>query len=202
LASAGAEVGAELFLSTDEITDKVQHGITSFGHMSLPMLLEKGLVESEYFHNAFKFAFVRNPFDRAVSLFEFLKMRRNLPQATTFPIFCEFIRHRAYEPIGLYNRTQLSQLNTQCTWLKDSEGKTLCDFVGRFENLEADFESIRRQLGDRVTLPALGHFRKSERSMTTTYYTPAEVRIIQEAYREDFESFDYSMDLRPPCSEV
>lgn len=190
-----AACGAEKFLSTDEIHGPVRQGINTFGHMSLPALLEGGLVDPDYFRRAFKFAFVRNPFDRAVSLFEFLKRRRNLPQATTFPIFCEFIRHRAYEPIGLYNRTELSQLNSQCTWLKDAAGNPLCGFIGRYENLEEDWNTIRQRIGGGVDLPPLGHFRKSDRKKTGAYYTPAEVRIIQDAYREDFETFGYSTVL-------
>lgn len=186
---------AEQFLSTDEIRGATMQGINTFGHMSLPALLEGGFVDPDYFRRALKFAFVRNPFDRAVSLFEFLKRRRNLPQATSFPIFCEFIRHRAYEPIGLYNRTELSQLNSQCTWLKDAAGNPLCDFIGRYENLEEDFNTIKQRIGGGVNLPQLGHFRKSERNETHAYYTPSEVRIIQDAYREDFETFGYNMEL-------
>jgi len=190
-----ASISAEKYLATEEIAAPVGHGINTFGHMSLPALIAGGWLDPDYFRRAFKFAFVRNPFDRAVSLFEFLKRRGNLPQATNFPIFCEFIRRQAYEPIGLYNRTELSQLNSQCTWLKDADGSYFCDFIGRYENLAEDWNTIRQRIGDKVALPSLGHYRKSERSDTAAYYTPDEVAIIQDAYREDFETFGYSTAL-------
>jgi len=190
-----ANINAEKFLATGEINQPVSHGINSFGHMSLPLLLENGLIDRHYFTQSFKFCFVRNPFDRAVSLFEFLKKRGSIPQATTFPIFCEFIRCGAYEPVGLYNRTELSQLNTQCSWLKDEDGKYFCDFVGRYESLGKDWEKIWSHLGPDTPKPVLGHHRKSERDSVHQYYTPAEVKIIREAYDEDFAAFGYSTIL-------
>lgn len=52
-------------------TEFSNKGFVTFSHVSIPYLLKKGIITKEYFDKAFKFTFVRNPYDRLVSLYHF-----------------------------------------------------------------------------------------------------------------------------------
>jgi len=44
-------------------------GFVTFGHRSIPYLLETNVISKDYLKKSFKFCFVRNPWDRLVSLY-------------------------------------------------------------------------------------------------------------------------------------
>src|SRR5690606_1111785 len=97
---------------------------------------------------SYKFAFCRNPYERAVSLYEYLKFKGVLDARISFKSFCRQLDTDGCQPAGLYNNKGLSQCNPQCHWLRDVE----LDFLGRFERLEEDV----KQLCDELDLPFPG----------------------------------------------
>ncbi len=63
-------------------------GFVTFGHVSIAYLLDKNIVEQEYLDSAFKFCFVRNPWDRLVSLYYYLKYDKKM----SFKSFCHLVQ--------------------------------------------------------------------------------------------------------------
>ena len=174
-------------------------GIVTFNHISLPSLIQAGILSRDYLHRAWKFTFVRNPYDRAVSLYTYFisdLSRRMLP-TTTFSIFCMYLEQNAYEPIGLYNWKGLSQLNPQVAWLRDSDGTFLCDFVGKFENLDSDFEQVSQTLRLRTIPKRLPRENRTSRLPVQSYYTDREMEIVAKVYAEDFAQFGYDPSHLP-----
>jgi hypothetical protein len=94
------------------------NGFYTFGHMDYAQLVAQGHVSKEYDKSAYKFAFVRNPYDRAVSLFFYLKKVGTISPDETFLSFCLKLDEKEFEPIGLYNVSGLSQCNPQVRWLE------------------------------------------------------------------------------------
>lgn len=190
-----ASASAQKLTRLDAITvSNPNCGICTFGHISLAKLVESGYLDANYFESAWKFSVVRNPFDRAVSLFEYLRGRGNLPPTTTFSIFCHYLSERAYEPIGLYNHVHLSQLNPQVSWLRDANGNLFPDFIGRYENLEQDARVIFSKLG--IAFQNLPHLNSSARKPLSEYYGARELDIVRDVYSEDFNAFDYDPNPR------
>ncbi len=78
----------------------------------------------------------------------------------------------------------------QLDWISDPEGNLLVDFVGRFENLEEDFQTICKKLNLQNT--KLPHSRKSKRSKGyMDYYDKETLAIISEKFDKDFQYFNY-----------
>ena len=65
-----------------------QRGLVTFGHQSYGQLVDEGYIDHEFDRRSFKFCFVRNPFDRTVSLFHYLRKKGCLHQKTSFRTFC------------------------------------------------------------------------------------------------------------------
>jgi hypothetical protein len=62
-----------------------QKGFVSFGHCWVPGLREIGYVSDYFMDSSFKFCVVRNPYTRAVSLYNHLRQRKKVN--TTFEKF-------------------------------------------------------------------------------------------------------------------
>ncbi len=68
------------------------------------------------------------------------------------------------------------------------DGKPVCDFIGKFENLQHDWH----QLQDRFSLPDLPHRNKSKRHDTSKTALPERCkRLITERYANDFALLGY-----------
>ena len=165
-------------------------GVVTFGHVDIPALLDLGVVSRDFFDRAFKFGFVRNPFDRMVSLFVYLKRIRcsEVPDEMDFDGFCRRVADGRHPPVGLYNYQGLNQCNPMADWLTDRSGRLLVDDLGRYETLLEDFSRIAKRLGIPEPLP---HENQGERRPYREYFTPATRAIIERVYRRDLELFDY-----------
>jgi len=162
--------------------------IVSFGHMSILDLLSNGIISKDYFDNSFKFAFVRNPWDRVVSLYHYLKPT-SIVKDKCFSSFCKYLKYNQIEPIGPYNVIGLSQCNKQISWLVDNNGKIFVDFIGRYENLQKDFEKVCSIIG--IPSKILPYEKFSNHAHYSLYYTKETKDIIGELYKEDIERFGY-----------
>lgn len=157
----------------------------------------------------FKFAFVRDPVDRARSLHGYYaqmarrrdeRSLRNLlyalpgsqsrdparwPTVRAFletSSFSEFIRHPAFSPRHPGTRPQWKAV---C----DADGAPLVDFVGRFERLEADFAHVLGRIGlERVALPRRNASRAPGAAAPVS---PEDRAHLVDIYRRDFELFGY-----------
>jgi hypothetical protein len=139
----------------------------------------------------FKFAFVRNPWDRMVSLYHYFlqdpekqvsELGRQIAACRDFPEFC---RRMAVLELDAHFDEQLG-------YLVDYEGNLLVDYIGRFEKLEIDFARIC----DRLGLPEIGlpHYRKSSHRDYRHYYDEQARDIIAAHYRNDIATFGYVFD--------
>lgn len=164
-------------------------GVVTFGHADYRMLVEEGLVSPEFAARAYSFAVVRNPYDRAISLFEYLRHIELLPAGLAFPLFAELLADGGFEPIGSYNAKGLSQCNPQVAWLVDDAGDVLVDDVFRFERLDEAVEVLRARLSLTGPMPRVN---ATPRRPAAEYFTSASVRRnIERCYAADFERFDY-----------
>jgi hypothetical protein len=185
--------GSQTFLTIESARKYFRNqGVVTFGHISIPSLIVHGIVSHEYLNGSWKFAFVRNPFDRAVSLYEYLRKCGTLPPSTTFSLFCSFLEARAFGKIGDFNHVGLNQLNCQVAWLFDVNGAMLPDFIGRFEQLDRDMVRVFERLEIPNSMRSFPHENRSERKDLASYYTDREEGIVRDVYREDFVNLDYS----------
>lgn len=84
------ELGMRKYKSLDQARYRFPgSGVATFVHQSIPSLVEAGAIPEAYVQSAFKFSFVRNPYDRAVSLYHYFRRYDRLPPAMEFERFLE-----------------------------------------------------------------------------------------------------------------
>ena len=72
----------------------------------------------------------------------------------------------------------------------------MVDFVGRFENLTADFRSVCQTIGVSATLPAFKRTVLDYRG----YYTDRTAELVADRFARDIAKFGYVFDER--CSNT
>lgn len=98
----------------------------------------RGVIGEQRWERKFKFAFVRNPWDRAVSSFHYARFGDSRFVSLSFSewLHLAFVeRHPLYFDIP-------HTFITQFDWICDRQDKVIIDFVGRFENIQQDFAVI------------------------------------------------------------
>lgn len=167
--------------------NKLPRGFSSIGHLSFKEIKEQRILDQEYLSNCWKFAFVRNPYSRIVSL------HRHIGGNTTLEEYLQNIQLYT-DLIGLYNIKGNSQSNPQYKWIYDKDMNLVVDFIGRFENLQEDFDYICKQLD----IEPMKIDCKNKRCSSTCYlrsHTPETIELTKKIYKKDFELLGYSYDI-------
>ncbi len=131
----------------------------------------------------FKFGFVRNPWDRVVSLY-CRREGRMIGEQMSFESFVKWIEYASDTCI------HPSRHRYQLDWFRDDNGDIAVNFIGKFENLESDFRYVCGQLGTDAVLPHLRH-NPTKPQHYTEYYSPRTRDVIAAKFGVDIEHFGY-----------
>ncbi|HEY5850930.1 MAG TPA: sulfotransferase family 2 domain-containing protein [Lysobacter sp.] len=149
------------------------------GHITLEQI--RPFLGEEAFATYFKFAFVRNPFDRFVSYCAFMTRAdgaflKNPRQVMNYILFqARPSQHILFQP--------------QHTFVTDGDGKLLADEVGRVEDMQASYDAMCARIG--IPSAQLGQVNSSRRGSYRDYYDQALIDGVAEYYRRDLELFGY-----------
>lgn len=145
----------------------------------------------------FRFTVVRNPFDHAVSHYEYLKEFRNARLAARFAAmpFADYLRHRL-EP-GHWRDRAFIRLPDQAHFLVDGGGRLLVQRLMRFETLADDFARLAADLGlGGLRMERINPTRaRADKRPFQSYYDAETEDLLRRLYARDFALLGYSADL-------
>jgi len=147
------------------------------------------------FRRYFKFAFVRNPWDRLFSAWRFLKgggwndedrawMEENIAGFDGFNDFVE----RWLTPETC---TTMMHFRPQWHFVCDKRRNIELDFLGYLETIEDDFAAVCARLGVET---ALQHKNASARADYREHYSDRARGVVEQVYRHDIDLFGYRFD--------
>lgn len=170
---------------------------TSAWHRSVKYLVRKNIFTKEWVEDCYRFAFVRNPWDRLASTYRNVLHRLNRTSSVSTNMhlanFTVYVRMIASGKLSgninrLVTRPRFDAATPQTEWLKWG-----MDFVGRFENLDADWEKLCGIIGMRheplAVVGATDHGKPWR-----DYYTEETRKLAAEYYAEEIERFGYTFD--------
>ncbi|MEP7064011.1 MAG: sulfotransferase family 2 domain-containing protein [Betaproteobacteria bacterium] len=145
------------------------------------------MVRPDQWRDYYKFAFVRNPWDRLVSWYH---MCMQAPETNAFgrhikenaPTFEAFLTTTT---TGIAQRTTYNQLD----YVADGNGELIVDFVGRYERLREDFAVVRARVGLAHNLP---HINRSTHADYRVYYSDTTREIVARRFARDIGYFGYA----------
>ena len=137
----------------------------------------------------FKFGFVRNPWSRALS--DFIWMTEVHTPFIKGSFVDYLLLRNNFKRIMIKQRRKyrMDHIIPQSDFLFDADGNLLVDFIGRFENLQEDFNTICDKIG--IPRQKLPHKNKSKHKHYTEYYDDETRSIVAEKYAKDIEYFGY-----------
>lgn len=154
---------------------------------------------ADYWSDYFKFAFVRNPVDRVLSCLKYKDFFGIEPDMAGNINFDNYHRIFGEEVVVEfdYRFFERKDLVRPCHDDGSVYGNILdedIDFIGRFENLRADTELVRKTLGIRSKLRE--HGEKSGRAKPLRTLSEASRGHVARLYMKDCARFGYDLD---PC---
>jgi hypothetical protein len=155
-------------------------GRVHFGPLHMPYSKVKGFIPENYF----SFAFVRNPFEAAYS--SWARNHESGLKDRVPDTFKEYIKQ-------VLTRKSRSVHGRWTQWAYLSDGDQIgVDFLGRFENLKKDWETVTDLLGLKdIFLPKMNQNETRDTSVYREFYTPKMVEMMSRRYAKDLEEFGY-----------
>jgi len=167
-----------------------------------------GELNPEVFQSYFKFAVVRNPWERLVSEYNFQKKNKRPKKDKLFIFddrgakrgFADWVRTAFANPHH-YNgedwagdvSKHIHRWSPQVDWISVN-GKIAVDFIARLENIAEDFRQIRKKIG---LPPAKMPWRNSKWHWHySNYYDDAMREMVAQYYARDIEAFGYRYEKR------
>jgi hypothetical protein len=152
----------------------------------------------------FKFAFVRNPWSRLVSDFT-MRTRGIMPSLPR-----EWNGDAVQFQKWARTQSKRPQPDSRAIWtcgqldrLLDADGKLDVDFIGRFENIKADFRTVLERINDIHPLPSEKHWRlplhnaSNNSKHYSEYYNDETIELVREHFLPDIEEFNYTYEKAP-----
>jgi hypothetical protein len=150
------------------------------GHITLAQL--RPHLPAAEFDSFFKFAFVRNPFDRFVSFCSFMTRANDAferdPQGVMRHILFTSppLNHVLFVPQHLF--------------VTDGDGTMLADEIGRVETMQESYDRICERIG--IDSRPLGRANSSKREDYRRYYDQQLIDGVARLYARDLDLFGYS----------
>ena len=129
-------------------------------------------VAMNFWHESFRFSFVRNPWDRHVSCYHAFGDTDQL-SFEDWILSGSLIRH---DFSLLFTGDIRPDILNQSSFLLDRDGNDMTDFIGRFENLQEDFDTVCSIMN--ILSTDVGHLNRSEDRDYRTYYTSNETKDL------------------------
>jgi hypothetical protein len=148
----------------------------------------------EQFASSFKFAFVRDPLERAYSAYAFL--RGNTLSLRDQPAQKLVSHYRDFDDFvarWLHPETIKRQVHfaPQTDFLTDSFGHLTLDFIGYQEHLERDFGLVCERLGHGAPLPRINHSDHRSPQPVRDFCSTRTRRLVRRVYQRDYELLGY-----------
>lgn len=176
---------------------KSLYGVSATGHDPLSRYFSN---DSKKFHRYYKFAVVRNPFDRLVSAFFYLKQggigffdkdfsKKYLSEVDSFERFVKRL-----ESDVIFRNDVMSWVHfiPQMDFLSLNGDQLNVDKVIKLENIDHEINDLCNQL--RLKPVKLKKDNISKRKKYTEYYTPELVGIVSSLYQQDLDALKYSYE--------
>lgn len=168
---------------------KTLFGNRGLGHINTREA--KILFGSKNFKKYFKFTFVRNPWDRLISSYEYLKSgglngkykNEVYKKISQFDSFKDFAKR-------FHNTDIIKDIHflPQYYFVCNKKSRVEVDFVGKYERINEDFKLVTQK----VNVPChLLHLNQSTRKDYKSYYDNETKKIVSKIYHKDIEIFNY-----------
>lgn len=174
-----------------------------FGHMAggHKTAKEYRRLFGPWFRWHFVFTFVRNPYTRLVSAYDYLRKgghpawpkdkRFGEEVIGSYDGFDDFVLQWLRPEKAPFKKDHFRPQ----THFLEIDGRLAVDFIGSVEKIEEDYEQIREKIRDAAPLQKRNTASSNRKPLEAFYTNDRVVRRVREVYSLDFERLGYSLDI-------
>jgi hypothetical protein len=157
------------------------HGVLMYYKTSVFINKKMNMNHSKW-KSYYKFCFIRNPYDKIISAWNHIN-RYNIP-------FSNYLNL-----INICNDVEyMHMFMPQVRNIIDEKGKIDINFIGKFENLENDFQTILKNIGIKIFIHEVSKsMNKRDHLRFDEYYDQNTLNIVNHLLKEDFKNLDYPL---------
>ncbi len=135
----------------------------------------------EWLRDYYTCVFERNPWDKMVSAYWWVKKHRGAPSFKQWLMGADADDHRPHHNTGMY-----------C----DDDGRVLVNMIGRFEHLQDDYELICSQVKCKSSplMRLKSNFRPSDSGHYSTYYDDEAEGFVGEQFKDVIDLCKYTFE--------
>ena len=166
--------------------DEILYGYQNDSNKALQHLtaLEiKSVISNDVYNAYFKFAIVRNPYDRVISEYFWVK------QLSMNMSFKDFLVKKI-QP----NKNLNSHYMEQYKFITDENGNIIVDFVGKFENFNKDLRYVLNKLGLNKKILHMNKTKPLNFIHYSDYYNEETKNLVKQIYEKDIAMFSYEFE--------
>jgi len=152
----------------------------------------------------FTFCFVRNPWDRFLSLYNYARLDESYYHSAVNPENAMYGKHEDYDRLKNATLNQCAHLllegklthdkywnhwQPQSNWIYDDNGKKIVDFIGSVEQIEKEFAFVTKKIKSNVSIHKLNVSSKNLDYRSA--FDSETIKIVSKYYAVDIENFKY-----------
>lgn len=156
-------------------------------------------IDNNYNNEYFKFAFVRNPWDRFISAYEYFKgggWKNMNPDEDLDLDYCN--RVNQFSSLKEFAKSlewiDWLHFKPQFNFITIDNTKDCLDFIGKVENLDNDLRYVCKQIGVVYTELVNVNKTKSKKQHYKSYYDDELKNIVDTTYAKDIEYLGYKFE--------
>ena len=171
--------------------DNSQHLTT--GHLDVNFI-DNPHYDNDFYKNSFKFCIIRNPYDRAVSLFFFLKSKNQLKKFN-FKSWIRYLhknrkcipKNRLYDKNVVTHKQINNMWNPMVSWIP----KDINKIYYLEDGLQNIIQDVCKNIQCEVKDTSVRVMNKSKHDNFKKYYDFETCKLLEEIYKDDFDRFKY-----------
>lgn len=146
------------------------------------------------YKNYYKFTFIRNPYERMVSLYSFFSQGNDHKPQNDFESFKDWVikRNSIINPTLRVETQNRWKGTSQFDYIIDEDNNIGVDFVGRTENFVNDLTSVLEHL--EIPIETIPHENRSQHLHYSLYYDEETKEKVKKDYIKDLEMFNYDFE--------